>query len=267
MEGDDENSYQDSDLFYDDSEDDASGDHVYDASKPFVVELEYEDGRERVYEPVFDMEETEYPPASRYFKPKFVLPNNADATASTLLEAYLPDKLLDAWVKCTNDYAKARLPAYKCREVTRRDLLHFVAAVAYMGVVVLPFKGDYFVRASDTGIDSNGSIPSVLPHHPAIQIKWLMFQYIWDNFHTSFRPNTTSDRASTQLDAAGDDDDDEEYEEDDYLEYSYAQDEEGRNEGRNGYFHPRRVPHQDDGNHTEEGDSDGDDTEDDDVVQ
>lgn len=223
MDGDEEEeSYYDDDLYYDDSEDDPSVAHVYDAARPFVIELEYDDERERVYEPVFDLQEKDFPVGTRFFKPKFVLPSHVNATASSLLEVYLSDKLLDGWVKCTNDYARARLPPSKCKEITRREVLHFLGAIAYMGLVVLPSKDDYFVKYDrlNHGVgcsptDADG-LPSILPHHPSIRIRWSMFRYMWANFHTSFQPQEEMNDDEDDVDVDDDDDDSA------YSEYSYT---------------------------------------------
>lgn len=132
--------FNDSDLHYDDDESQGS---VYDAARPYVYYLAYEDGVARMYERVFKAEEeqeTDYSIGTRYFSARFEVPNRSPATAATLLESFLPDMLLDGWVQCTNDYAKARLPPYQAKVVTRSEVLLFLGFVTYAGVVHVPSK-------------------------------------------------------------------------------------------------------------------------------
>jgi hypothetical protein len=87
--------FNDSDLHYDDDESQGS---VYDAARPYVYYLAYEDRVARTYERVFKAEEeqeTDYSIGTRYFSARFEVPNRSPATAATLLESFLPDKLLD----------------------------------------------------------------------------------------------------------------------------------------------------------------------------
>jgi hypothetical protein len=90
--------------------------------------------------------------------------------------------VLDTWVSCTNNYAKARLPPYQRKVITRKEILHFLEMVSYASVVQLPAKRYYFY----TGRCEDAS--PLMPSHPTIKLKWTMFHYVWSNFHTSVEP-------------------------------------------------------------------------------
>lgn len=134
------------------------------------------------------------------FNPRFELPAGVNPTPAAFCEMYLPDSLLDKWVVSTNAYAASYLPQHKRRNISRSDILRFLSAVSYMGVVRLPAKVDYFVN------DNN-----VLPHHHAITINQTLFMYLWRNFHTSFK---AGGRARDEEIGEIDDDEEEEEEED-----------------------------------------------------
>ena len=85
-----------------------------------------------------------------------------------MMELFLPDPLLDHWVKCTNDYAASILPVHGRRVITKGDILRFIGAIQYMGICRLPAKEDYFPgRRSDA-----------LPIHPLIKINKSNFDYM-----------------------------------------------------------------------------------------
>jgi hypothetical protein len=65
----------------------------------------------------------------------FKLPQGVDASAAVLLELYLPDQLLDKWVESINRYASTHRPAACRRNITRVDILLFLAMITYMGII------------------------------------------------------------------------------------------------------------------------------------
>ena len=169
-----------------DTDDDADSIHdEYQTTTPFLKRVQYADGNERLYLPIQVGERTR-------FGPNFMLPDAVDPSASALCELYLPDTLIDKWVKRSNSYAKSYLARERQVELTRSDLLRFIATLYYMGVVRLPCKDDYW-----KGGDSDGAWPT----HPAIKLKITRFRYIWRNFHMSYQEldvhsETTSDDES-----------------------------------------------------------------------
>ena len=170
----------------DDSSSTASEESIpYSPSTPYIIDLEYDNGKSYEYEALFSKELVD-------FGPSFQLPQSVNATPEALCELFLPDSLLDRWVVCTNDYAASHLPPARQRVITRMDILRFLSAVSYMGVVRLPAKADYFAKDND-----------VFPHNHAITINQTVFDYLWRNFHTSYKAG------SGVLDQEiGDDDDD-----------------------------------------------------------
>jgi hypothetical protein len=106
-----------------------------------------------------------------------MMPQSVDATPAALTELFFSDTLLDAWVKCTNEYAASRLSPVQQKKVDKAEILKFLATICYMGVVVLPAKTDYFV----------GPDHPILPIHHAIKLSLKRFEYMWRNFHTSYK--------------------------------------------------------------------------------
>jgi hypothetical protein len=162
---------------------------AYDPATPYVVDVVDDDRRQLTYNPLLWKNQFD-------FNPSFELPAGVNGTPAALCELYLPDSLLDKWVVSTNAYASSHLPQHKRRNITRIDILRFLSAVSYMGVVRLPAKVDYFAN------DNN-----VLPHHHAIKMNRSLFEYVWRNFHTSFKAG------SRIMDEEIDDNDDDEEEE------------------------------------------------------
>jgi hypothetical protein len=69
------------------------------------------------------------------FGPSFELPSNIEPNAATLSELWLPDYLLNHWVKATTDNAAAHLPiSNKRRDISKADILCFLATISYMGL-------------------------------------------------------------------------------------------------------------------------------------
>jgi hypothetical protein len=98
------------------------------------------------------------------------------ATVTAVTETFLPDTLLDQWVKCTNRYAAAHLPPGRRKEVSLPEILRFLATIQYMGVVRLPSKQDYFP----------GNRSDELPAHHAILLNKTRFEYLLRWFHSSY---------------------------------------------------------------------------------
>ena len=144
----------------------------YSPSTPYVIDVDYDNGSTYEYEPILKEPTQE-------FGPSFQLPLSVNATPAALCELFLPDSLLDKWVSSTNHYAASYLSIEKRRDITRMDIFRFLSAVSYMGLVRLPAKGDYFSKDN-----------SILPHHHAITINRSMFEYLWRNFHTSYKSGT-----------------------------------------------------------------------------
>ena len=70
----------------------------YDAGRPFVLEVKYNDGTQKEYELMTIDEDDRH-------KPRFSLPHGLDLSARTLLELYLSDSFLYDVVKYTNKYS------------------------------------------------------------------------------------------------------------------------------------------------------------------
>ena len=88
----------------DDSSSTASEESIpYSPSTPYIIDLEYDNGKSYEYEALFSKELVD-------FGPSFQLPQSVNATPEALCELFLPDSLLDRWVVCTNDYAASHLP-------------------------------------------------------------------------------------------------------------------------------------------------------------
>jgi Transposase IS4 len=167
----------------------------YDPSRPNITYLKYSDGKEVPYEPLFPLD-------GEKFSAAFVMPQGADPTPAALCEHYLPDWLLKRMVNSTTAYAASRLQPEKRQEVTESDILRFIAAISYMGVVRLPSKRDYF-KASPT---------TIFPQHHTIMLTRTKFEYLWCNFHIEYDPGQDDDD-----DKEGDGDDPDE-DDDDELE-------------------------------------------------
>jgi hypothetical protein len=121
-------------------EDEEDDEFPYDPKTPFFVDLSYDRQPPNVkyYKPLFLIDEI------TKFNPSFEMPQNVDASAGTLCELFLPDRLLDKWVRATTDYAASYLPRAKQRNINRADVCCFLAVIQYMGVCRLPAKKDYF---------------------------------------------------------------------------------------------------------------------------
>jgi Transposase IS4 len=164
------------------SEDDAAaapGGEEYDPYRPFITRLEYRDGTEAEYSPVHEGEMVQ-------FSPYFRLPGGIDVTIDSLIQTFFPAWLLDEWVVCTNAYAASRLPPKRLKAVEKADILRFVAAIYYMGVVRMPSKVDYW----NTGYVRSELNDVWPPHTAGIKIKKTTFMYVWRNFHTEKKAGT-----------------------------------------------------------------------------
>jgi Transposase IS4 len=151
----------------------------YDPYTPFITRLRHRDGTEPEYSPVHDGEIIQ-------FGPYFRIPGGAQIGVESLMQMYFPDWLLEEMVACTRAYADSRLTYNKQKKVDKSDILRFIAALYYMGVVRMPAKSDYF----STGYVKD-SVPDVWPLHSAgIKIKKTMFIYLWRNFHLQKKANT-----------------------------------------------------------------------------
>ena len=75
----------------------------YDAWRPFVLEVKYDDGTQKGYEPRTIDEDNQH-------KPHFSLPHGLDLSARMLLELYLSFSFLYDVVKYTNEYGHYRAP-------------------------------------------------------------------------------------------------------------------------------------------------------------
>jgi hypothetical protein len=103
-----------------------------------------------------------------------------------LNELFLPDQLIARWTDCTNKYARVQIiDPGKRREVTKMDVLRFLATCSYMGVVRIPAKMDYF-----PGKNSN-----YLLSHPLIKMNRSTFDYLWAYFHTSYQEDDNEDES------------------------------------------------------------------------
>lgn len=162
----------------------------YDPTTTYHIDVEYDLNPQPKYDPIFLIDEI------TKFGPSFELPNNIHPNPATLAELWLPDHLLERWVKATNDYAAAHLPINKRRNISKADILRFLATISYMGLCRLPAKKDYFP----------GKRSDVLPSHPLIKIKRVVFDYLWRYFHTSYTHGQQEDETDVDME----DEDDEE---------------------------------------------------------
>jgi hypothetical protein len=127
---------------------------------PWIQEVEHSYRNPVPYEPIFRVGDIPK------FTPSFELPMvGIDATVTAMTEIFLPDTLLDQWVKCTNRYASAHLPPGRRKEVSLPEILRFLPTIQYMGVVRLPAKQDFFP----------GNRSDVLPVHHAILLNKTRF--------------------------------------------------------------------------------------------
>ena len=108
----------------------------YDAGLPFVLEVKYDDGTQKEYEPMTIDEDDQH-------KPRFSLPHGLDLSARMLLELFLSDSFLYDVVKYTNEYGRYRAPQ-TFKNVTIGEIYVFFSIILYMGVVQLPSKEDYW---------------------------------------------------------------------------------------------------------------------------
>ena len=167
----------------------------YSVLRPWVQEVKYRDGRDPVYEPLFDLKDKE-----NFHQPCFstgvATRHGIEVEPSPLLftEQFFPDDLIDKIAEYTNAYAKARLPPSQVQDVTRAELLRFFAIYYYMGLVKLPHKRDYWKCADDIW-------PS---HPPCTSMTRKRFEYIWRNLHLV--ASTSEDAEEADVD---EDDDDE----------------------------------------------------------
>lgn len=168
----------------------------YCANTPWFKEVQYDhDTNFPPYKPIF-LDEPEF----HFLGPSFELPPGIQPTAEVMSQMFLPDHLLQKWVDATNANIALHV-AQKPRTTTMTDLLRFLAAIQYMGLVHLSCKEDYFFP---------NEFSDVLPLHPSIKINKNTFLYLWRWFHTdrSSVSNIDDDDA-----AAIDDDEDEDHEE------------------------------------------------------
>ncbi|KAG7364661.1 transposase IS4 [Nitzschia inconspicua] len=123
----------------------------------------------------------------------FELPNGFPPTAQTMIEVFLPDEVLDKWVTSTNAYIESKVPSVRRqKEITRPDILRFMATVQYMALAELPNKNDYW--PSTLG----GEWADFLPNHPAIQLDRSRFDYLWHFFHTSYTAGAPVDTVANE---------------------------------------------------------------------
>ncbi|KAG7361254.1 transposase IS4 [Nitzschia inconspicua] len=110
----------------------------YSINTPLIQTVHYLDGRNPTYSPVHDGEIQPFPPS-------FTMPQaGTEPTAALLSELFWPDSLLNSIVQSTNSYARSRLPAVKFKLLSKKDILHFLSTITYMGLIRLPCKDDYF---------------------------------------------------------------------------------------------------------------------------
>jgi hypothetical protein len=144
----------------------------YSPKQPNVQVIAYEDGQERVYEPMDIGSEEE----GRH-EILFRLPNHLVASVSTLSHLFLPDAFMAKVTRATNAYAKKSLSPETIKEVTLAEMFHFFAVIFYMGLVRLPAKEDYW-----------RDDPSVWPSHPpCVALSSKRFKYIWRVLHLTQR--------------------------------------------------------------------------------
>ena len=95
---DDNGAVQDSD-----SSTSSTSDQPYDGMRPWARDLLRDDGTYYDYHPIFEKS------GQTKFTISLMMPQSVDATPAALTELFFSDTLLDAWVKCTNEYAASRL--------------------------------------------------------------------------------------------------------------------------------------------------------------
>ena len=139
----------------------------YTPGKPFVVPVpRYVAGHGTPEIPYTKMELPEEFPA------EFRLPRGLKFEPATMTDLFLPDKLLDTFVSCSNAYAKKNLSKRRYVPIKRKDVLYFFGVYQYMGLVRLPAKDDYF------------STEGNWPLHPLLSgLSKTWFQYMFRNIH------------------------------------------------------------------------------------
>lgn len=168
----------------------------YTPYRPYVTELEHEDGSRPAYQP-FAL------PQSGRFGPSYMLPEGLEATPAALSQLFLPDDLIDTIVLKTRAHAHARLPPGQLKNIERKDILRFLAIYFYMGLVKLPSKKDYW-RAGESAV---WPVHPIFAHMPRV-----LFEYIWRNVHlTDVEPEEAAVEEAVQDRA----DDEEEFDQDD----------------------------------------------------
>ena len=106
----------------------------YDAGRPFILEVKYDDGTQKEYELMMIDKDDRH-------KPRFSLPHGLNLSARMLLELYLSDSFLYDVVKYTNEYGHYRAPQ-TFKNVTIGEIYIFFSIILYMGVVQLNSKED-----------------------------------------------------------------------------------------------------------------------------
>jgi Transposase IS4 len=86
-----------------DSSTSSTFDQPYDGMRPWARDLLRDDGAYCDYSPIFEKS------GQTKFSISLMMPQSVDATPAALTELFFSDTLLDAWVKCTNEYAASRL--------------------------------------------------------------------------------------------------------------------------------------------------------------
>lgn len=185
----------------------------YTPSRPFVQRVEYADGKELPYQPLWDVTDPE-----NHHHAEFRLGGNRigrrevpiEPTPMAFTEVFYSDSIVDAIVQKTNSYARSRLPPSQFEPVTRAEILRFFAIYYYMGLVKLPCRRDYWRGGTDDMWPS---------HQVCLSMTRARFEYIWRNIHFV---GGVADEADEELDI--DEDAETSLEEEDESE-DYAQNE------------------------------------------
>jgi hypothetical protein len=144
----------------------------YSPAEPLITHLVYEDGVERLYEPMFALDDEEGKRKVRH-SPSFGMPGGVIPTADSLLLLFFPDELIDQMVRSTNAYAKKKETPARLQPVDSSDVLRFLAIYYYIGIVKLPCKRDYWREPG-----------TFWPTHPTcLTLTRRRFEYIWRYLH------------------------------------------------------------------------------------
>ena len=101
-----------------------------------------------------------------------VINKNLPFHPATITDRFLSHAFLDEIAKTSSAYVKKNVSKRKYAPIKQKDVLNFLRAYQYMGLVDFPAKEDYFAN--------NGN----WPNHPLLSdLSYNWFKYMFRNFH------------------------------------------------------------------------------------